>query len=264
MAVIRSELAVRTVDGFLHPEILVDATTQIGIFAELRGANATVATHACRLTKGSAYVDLTTAPAAGEVTADVTAANLVTLGAGINDIVTGWWEGTVTDGSKTPRFRIEVEYTVRDRLYRSGVRLQDLEVQLPDIGKGCTYPNDQTSWWPQLNLVTRRVRNRLERVQGGFRAYAIAHPEDVYDVEFWAACAEIAYIMAGTSKGQVGSLGEQAERYGKEYERAFSETSARLKLGAEAWQTEATKTTVQTKPGYTSYGLGANGPGGPL
>ena len=186
MAHQRDRLVVMGVDGVCFPELLDDETTPIGVYVDLAGDPATVATHECVLKKGSASVALATAAASGNVTASVTAANLITLGATIGDEITAFWEGTVVDGATTHLWRYPMVLKVEDRLFLWPVLISSLKAELPDIAKACSYPGSQTSWWPQISEALRDVRDMIDQGPSGVKAYAIATPAAVRQLGKWA------------------------------------------------------------------------------
>lgn len=265
MAARRDDVVVSSADGFAFPELADDSTTQIGIFLELRGTAATAATASCVLKKGSNSVTLTPSVAtAGEVTASVTAANLTTLTAVKGDIVTAFWEGTITDSGVTHTFRHEMAIMVEDRLYRWGVLMANLAIYFPEVAKSCTYPANQSNWWPQARLALRNLRNRIDRQQGGMRAYAISHPEDLTELAEYAVLLEIGRVMYRSANGKDKDIANFLTYWSDEFKRLWSETIARVKSPSQEWQTDGGDIDLHIDPVKWMGGMGATGGGGVL
>lgn len=252
------------VDGVCFPELLDDETTPIGVYVDLAGDPATVATHECVLKKGSASVALATAAASGNVTASVTAANLITLGATIGDEITAFWEGTVVDGATTHLWRYPMVLKVEDRLFLWPVLISSLKAELPDIAKACSYPGSQTSWWPQISEALRDVRDMIDQGPSGVKAYAIATPAAVRQLGKWAALETVARVMYRTTGNREKSLADLAGYFHDRFEKVWAGLVLAVKADNASWQTEGATAQAGLQTVHM-YGTGAgNGGGGVL
>lgn len=235
MAALRDDVTIGSIDGTAVQHVMLDETSQIGIFVRLRGETVTAATAEVIINRGSQSVTLSATIASGTVTAPITAANLVSLNATMLDSITAWFEVTVTDGSTTHRARYEMLIVVTDREGRFSVDYLELEQQLPQMKLAAAIPRDQTNFYPQLRIALRNRRNWLNRQQANVKDYLLTNMDELKELAECDCLAMISGVMSSQENGQARTLADRSMAWTKRAETLQAAINATVKAGTKSW-----------------------------
>ncbi len=244
-------------------EVAMDVSTPIGVYVQLRGSAATIASGECVVTRGGISVfPSATISTAGEVSATLTTAHLATLGAGIGDVLTIWWEGTVSDGGTTVTWRFEEEAGVSDRVLRIPLDYNRLTARITTIGKSCAVPTGQSNFWPQVRIALADLRDDINSQQATVKTYCLAREGTLRQIaEAYALCV-ILPVMVNQVSGQTAILAKMWEIWEKKKASLWANLIL-VSKDTSAWQTESGKSEHLAKPPATAAGR-AVGIGGAL
>ncbi len=250
-------------DGHILYEVAIGEDNTLGLFAQLRGAAATVSAAELYITRGSTSVSPTVSIAtAGEVSATLTAANMTTLGAQIGDVLTGWWKVSITDGATTHVVRFEEALGVSDRAIRFPLDYNAMVTQCLQMGKACAIPSGQSNFWPQVRIGIRNFRNRVNMQQATVKTFMLANEGVCGPVVEAFGFVEALGAMVGAQNTATGYLEQQRREKLAERDALWASLVVLAKDGS-PWRTESQKTEASAKPAATMAGV-AQGIGGAL
>lgn len=234
------DLTVAPFDGQTTAPIVVDGSTEVGLFIQLRGVAISVTTAALTLKMGSASVSPSVTIASGQVTATVSAANVTTLNARPLQAITAWWSGTYTDGSDTREWKYEQTLVVTDRLTRLAINYDNLVLELPEMGKACSLPDGQTNWWPQVRLAYEKFLQEMS-TQSGIQLAQITDPSQLAPAATAYILWQVSRVMYRHVQGQGSGLANDIAFFEKEFHRLWSATLVNLKRNQETFGTKGAK-----------------------
>lgn len=257
------DVTVSPVGGGVLTEVAIDVTTLLGVYVQLRGAAVTSTSVEAVITRGATSVTLTATAASGEVTAPLTAANLTTLGASIGDVLTGWIQGTVTDGSGSQTWRYQMSIRVSDRVWRFPFDYNRFTTRLMQFGKTCSIPSGQTNWWPQICLGLEDLRNDINRQRSDVKTAFLSTPGALTEVaEVYGTESALRTAVSHSNAPQGSTLIRELMRWEKRRETILAETIVSMRDNS-AWKTEGSREERAVVPARTWAGRG-QGVGGPL
>ena len=259
------DITVSPIGGAFITEVLDDATTPIGVYVQVRGVAATVATASCVLKSGSLSVTLAPSVAtAGEATSSISPANIDTLAGGVWSTFSAYWSGTVTDGSTTHApWRLEQPIAVSNRVLRFPVDFARLVRKLLAAGRAAAIPSGQTNFWPQVGIALEDLRDKING-SSDVRTYLLKNEGRLRPIaEAWALEA-MAEAMISQVNGQTAYLQRYADKRAEEKIRLWSELVVDQQADAQAWATQSGTRKSTLRSVRLLSGLGFSRNGGPL
>lgn len=265
MAILVDNLTVSPIDGTFIKAARYGGTTDFGLYLRLNGAAVAATTATCTARNAEATISITLNTAtAGEVTGQITSANLAALSVTLPDVITLFMSGTVVSGSDTYRWEYEQSVVITDREFRFAIVYDSLERLFPQMAASCTYPGSDTSWWPTIRVLLAELRNMLNRESTDFRDYLAANPAELTDLATYWLIFRIADIMNLRDNGSSRTMGSVVERAEARYKTIWTNLTATVKAGNAQFGASQTQRKVLVKPVKMWGGADGSYYGGPL
>lgn len=236
-AIPQDTITIRPLDGTALSAVAKGQSNVIGLYLDYNGRPYAIdATPTCTARFGNTTVTLSpSVGTTGETSATLSDANLTTLGAGILDAFSTFWQGTITVSGTAIPWSCEIVHIVHDRVAVMPILLSALERALPWMAKPASVPAGQSSWWPVVMDAISDARDMLS-LEGEINTRLLTNPSQLRPWLDPFVRAHVCRVGASAENGQ-GPLTKEAERLEKVAAGILPKIVASVKAGTSAFGT---------------------------